>query len=40
MEAVASTMNMTSRTLRRRLRTEKTSAVAILDDVRCRPVAT
>ncbi len=35
MEAVASAMNMTSRTLRRRLLAEKTSFVAILDDVRC-----
>lgn len=35
METVASTMNMTSRTLRRRLLEEKTSFVAILDDVRC-----
>lgn len=35
MESVASAMNMTSRTLRRRLLAEKTSFVAILDDVRC-----
>lgn len=35
METVASAMNMTSRTLRRRLLEEKTSFVAILDDVRC-----
>lgn len=35
MEAVASTMHMTSRTLRRRLLAEKTSFVGILDDVRC-----
>lgn len=35
METVASAMNMTSRTLRRRLLAEKTSFVAILDDVRC-----
>ena len=35
MESVASTMNMTSRTLRRRLLAEKTSFLAILDDVRC-----
>lgn len=35
MESVARAMNMTSRTLRRRLLAEKTSFVAILDDVRC-----
>lgn len=35
METVARAMNMTSRTLRRRLLAEKTSFVAILDDVRC-----
>lgn len=35
MEAAASAMNMTSRTLRRRLLLEKTSFVTILDDVRC-----
>lgn len=35
METVASAMNMTTRTLRRRLLAEKTSFVAILDDVRC-----
>ena len=35
METVASTMNMTSRTLRRRLLAEKTSFVSILEDVRC-----
>lgn len=35
METVASAMNMTSRTLRRRLLAENTSFVAILDDVRC-----
>ena len=35
METVASSMNMTSRTLRRRLLAEKTSFAAILDDVRC-----
>lgn len=35
METVAGAMNMTSRTLRRRLLAEKTSFAAILDDVRC-----
>lgn len=35
MDTVAGAMNMTSRTLRRRLLAEKTSFVAILDDVRC-----
>lgn len=35
MEAVASAMCMTSRTLRRRLIGEETSFVAIVDDVRC-----
>lgn len=35
MDAVASAMNMTSRTLRRRLLAERTSFAAILDDVRC-----
>lgn len=35
MEAVANTLNMTSRTLRRRLEAEGTSFHAIVDDVRC-----
>ncbi|WP_186109055.1 AraC family transcriptional regulator [Burkholderia gladioli] len=35
MEAVAATLGMTSRTLRRRLESEGTSFVAIVDDVRC-----
>lgn len=35
MEAVATAMKMTSRTLRRRLEAEGTSFVAIVDDVRC-----
>lgn len=35
METIASALNMTSRTLRRRLVEEKTSFVSILDDVRC-----
>lgn len=35
MDAVAGAMNMTSRTLRRRLLLEGTSFAAILDDVRC-----
>ncbi|WP_144138267.1 AraC family transcriptional regulator [Paraburkholderia sp. BCC1884] len=35
MESVAATLKMTSRTLRRRLETEGTSFVAIVDDVRC-----
>jgi hypothetical protein len=34
-EAVASAMNMASRPQRRRLLAEKTSCVAILEDVRC-----